>query len=427
MLIGRLVENVTPDRYEYWLGMVRRCAETESNDLATFPSFGRFLELAARRQPNFGLRLLEDGDDRIIRFVAPIMAGLEGTAVGEDAKAILRGWITEGRHLASIAFYCGRAQPLDSEMLSSVFARATALEDLDAAATAVAAVGRSKADRVSIAEVFVPGIKFLSDRQNYSWIWNTWYLWRTHDELVGAFTEAEIDQILKSMIGFPRVDYRAEELLHAVAQRYPEKVITYFGDRVRLDASDRAPPGYEEIPFDLHRVDEVLRAHPREVVEAARQWYDENDKLFEYRGGRIVSRVFPEIGPVEDYLRAIASSGRDQDIAFVLSILRGYSGEDFLVPLSLDIVDLLEPGDKRLGLVGIILDATGVVSGEFGLVEAYKSKRETLASWSNDPRERVAAYVGRHLRELDNQIAAERQRSEEGVELRKRDYPETGV
>lgn len=426
-LIDQLVDTVVPEQFDYWAGMVRRCAQTKSNDLATFPSFGRFLSLVSKKQPDFGLRLLEEGDDDTIMFVVPIMTGLEGTAVAGHAKEILKGWVAEGHHLTEVAFYCGHTKPLDSELLSTVFDKAIVNNDIGAASNAVAAVGRSEPDRLSISQIFIPGIKFLAERENFSWIWNTWYLWRTQANLVAAFTEEEIDQVLASLIGFPRVDYRAEELLYAVAQRFPAKVIAYFGNRVRLDASDEAPAGYEEIPFDLHRVDEALRASPREIIEAVRQWFDEDDKLFEYRGGRFVSRVFPEIGPVEDHLRALVRSGRERDIAFVLSILQGYSGEDFLIPLSLDIVDVLEPDDKRLVLVGIVLDATGVVTGEFGLVEAYRAKKEALAIWGKDPREKVATFVGRHLRELDNQIAAERQRSEEGVELRKRDYPETGV
>ena len=65
---------------------------------------------------------------------------------------------------------------------------------------------------------------------------------------------------------------------------------------------------------------------------------------------------------------------------------------------------------------------SGLVSGEFGFVEAYRRKKSELALWLSDPRESVQSFARRHMLSLDRQIAAEQRRSEEELELRKRDY-----
>jgi hypothetical protein len=85
----------------------------------------------------------------------------------------------------------------------------------------------------------------------------------------------------------------------------------------------------------------------------------------------------------------------------------------------------LPEGDSLIGEVDAILDATGTVMGEFGMVEAYKQKKQDIASWLADPRERVQSFAKRRVLSLDRYIAAEQRRSEQDLELRKRSYGES--
>jgi hypothetical protein len=63
-----------------------------------------------------------------------------------------------------------------------------------------------------------------------------------------------------------------------------------------------------------------------------------------------------------------------------------------------------------------------VVSGEFGMVQAYKQKRDEVATWSSDPRPKVRSFAARYVRALNRRIAAEQSASEERLELRKLDW-----
>jgi hypothetical protein len=72
--------------------------------------------------------------------------------------------------------------------------------------------------------------------------------------------------------------------------------------------------------------------------------------------------------------------------------------------------------------VEIVLQDTGPVMGEFGLVEAYSRKKREMVSWFDDPDARVRAFAESHILMLDRQIAAEQRRSEESIEMRKRMY-----
>ena len=70
--------------------------------------------------------------------------------------------------------------------------------------------------------------------------------------------------------------------------------------------------------------------------------------------------------------------------------------------------------------VRAVINSTGVVSGELGLAEAWRVKKESLMRWLTDEREAVKAFAEQHMAELDRMILSERRRVEAERELRER-------
>ena len=119
-------------------------------------------------------------------------------------------------------------------------------------------------------------------------------------------------------------------------------------------------------------------------------------------------------------------SGKREDIEFVIRPMSSYHGEQFLNASCKEIVRALLAGDLLLDHVEIILHSTGVVAGEFGLVEAYTRKKQEMTEWLSDADAHVRAFAESYVRLHDRQIAAEQRRSEESIELRKRMYDDPG-
>ena len=44
-----------------------------------------------------------------------------------------------------------------------------------------------------------------------------------------------------------------------------------------------------------------------------------------------------------------------------------------------------------------LVDGTGVVVGELGLVEAWRARKESLTEWLSDERQVVKAFAERHI------------------------------
>jgi hypothetical protein len=123
-------------------------------------------------------------------------------------------------------------------------------------------------------------------------------------------------------------------------------------------------------------------------------------------------------------LAEVVKKGDRDDLAFVLTTLLAYEGNEQVYPLCMDLVDRLEEGDEWLSRVSSVLGKTGVVRGEFGWVEAESAQRTRLERWREDPRVKVQTYVLDQLRRIDQSMAWEQRRAERDVEQRKRDWGE---
>ena len=68
----------------------------------------------------------------------------------------------------------------------------------------------------------------------------------------------------------------------------------------------------------------------------------------------------------------------------------------------------------------------GVVSGEFGMVEAYQAKKTAVTPWLDDARPKVRAFAQSYVHSLDNRIASEQRQAEERQALRRLDFEGDG-
>ena len=70
----------------------------------------------------------------------------------------------------------------------------------------------------------------------------------------------------------------------------------------------------------------------------------------------------------------------------------------------------------------LTLLATGVVSGEFGLADAYSRKAELVADWQSDPDPHVRKFARSFSESLNAMAERERENALESMEVRKHLY-----
>lgn len=169
------------------------------------------------------------------------------------------------------------------------------------------------------------------------------------------------------------------------------------------------------------------RGHSPQTVDLAvstvRQWLRSGDRDFRFDGGWLLAAVFPGF-PDEfaDRLPRLATDASEDDIGFILGILHNYKGGPATHPVVKTLVNRLLPGDTRLAEIEGCLQHAGVVSGEFGFVEAFRRKKAEVASWLDDERQPVRLFAEEYIRRLDGRIASEQRSAEQGREQYRRAF-----
>jgi hypothetical protein len=120
----------------------------------------------------------------------------------------------------------------------------------------------------------------------------------------------------------------------------------------------------------------------------------------------------------------LVKTGGDTEADFALAILQNYRGETSPDVVLKEIVSRFPDDARKMSGVRGSIDSTDVVSGKFGLVEAWRAKKESLTEWLTDERPAVKVFAEKHMAELDLMIASEQRRAEVEIEMRNRSYDE---
>ena len=177
---------------------------------------------------------------------------------------------------------------------------------------------------------------------------------------------------------------------------------------------------FDAVPFEFHKLQEPLSRIPAKAIRCVFEQFQSDASLFEFRGARLLKNIFPNFSEeFEGELQRLLREGGEINQQFVVGILRTYHGEPFIHRLCKEIVKAASPDSRLLTEVGIALETTGVVSGAFGMAEAYERKRQEVLEWLTDTDERVREFAKRYIADLERQRDAEKKRAEEAIALRK--------
>ena len=342
--------------------------------------------------------------------------GLAQSDQPDIAVSFITAWIGQGRHLHAIAHYLRYATNTSEELVLRVGEKAIAQKDAIAAiGVIVAIVARKLTSLVDL--ILLPSVQMLTDLKDARWVNGCWFL-PSLGPFVEGLSQEQSEALLTNMVLRQRVEHHDERVLCAVAGKHPECVLSFFKARMDHNEDGETEERYEAVPYHMVDLGKVLARHPKVVLRSARSWYSSGDSLFTFTGGRLLQNIFPELTQeYEAELLELVRGGVEDDVNFVLSLLGSYRGGVFLYELCKALIEGLPEVDKRIRQIGAILDSTGVVSGEFGMVEVYQRKKEEMQSWHTDPRSKVRAFANAHIPALDRSIAAEQRRSETDYEL----------
>jgi hypothetical protein len=429
----RYVSQINDDNYAEWRARTLSYAKTDSADLATFPVFYDFLAIFARDRPQLAFKLLTEDTTAIASFLIPLLSGLWG---GSEQAAMLRlieKWMREStvghpQHLFASTKMFLSTKELDLKLLKALCGKAIQIGDRASVREVIEVVIArfDKGGPALLEELLFPAVQFLTQQQDASWVGEVWYR-REAREVFASLESDGLKVILDNLTALPKIEYHAEEVLFLIAERAPEEVIDFFVRRMSMDkrADQKSEREFEAIPYEFHKLQAPLSKVAHAAVGKVREYFASDRYLFEFRGARLLRNIFPESSAAfeMELLKAIRN-GEESDHEFALAVLRNYRGEEFVRRLCKEIVRLM-PADSPLRThVAIALETTGMVSGEFGMAEAYERKQREVRDWLEDPDEKVREFARWYVQDLETMSEAERKRAEEDIALRKFRYGE---
>ena len=103
-------------------------------------------------------------------------------------------------------------------------------------------------------------------------------------------------------------------------------------------------------------------------------------------------------------------------------VVRAYGGGSPILLVCKAIIQVVPEESSTWNELAAAVESTGVVSGEYGIVQAFECKRDQISAWMDDKHLRVRAFAKWLIERLDQQIKEERKRADEGLALRKYRY-----
>ncbi|MBY0579259.1 MAG: RelA/SpoT domain-containing protein [Burkholderiales bacterium] len=425
----RYIGEINGENENEWIELISRCAETKSNDLATFPVFGSFISKLGERRPDLAERLLSKASIELRHFLAGFLNGMALSSRRDIYERNLEHELGSVGSLPGIARHLRYSTVANPDLAARLLKEAIQQDDcLTVIECLLFALEQYGTEKIKDSDTFVrDALTFLNDHKNARWVAEAWFLQkatRFYDEL----TPERAAQILQNMGYLPKVDYQVEIVLMQLAKRDPEAIWDYFGSRIAREVADgENQEKFEAVPFQFHELQKELSKDPQLAIRKGLPWFDQDRILFQYRGGRLLSSAFPNCTPeFATALAELVKAGGDKGAEFALTILQNYQGELPTHVVLKEIVAHFPDDISKMSRVRIAIDNTGVVSGEFGFAEAWRTRKESMTEWLADGRSAVKAFAEKHTVELDRKIASEQRRAEAEKEMRKRSYGEDG-
>lgn len=433
-----IASQIADEGFAVWRRRILAFAKTESSDMATFPVFYEFLAEVAGSYPAFALELLLNDAEQLSKFLIPILRGLWESEKRDELLMLIQKWVLEARQENTDFLYaCSKlflsTKHVDIGLLGQLLSKATELKDVFVLRqVASVAIARSAMDEVrdELKALFLCALSRLTELKDANWVRDIWFREETK-EMVARLSPEERSEVLRNLHFLPQIDYQAEEVLAVIAERDPLAVMEflcarlYEPDEYIRTLAEKEGFEYEELPFQFHALQSSLSSAPHVVIQKVLDCFRKDSSLFEFRGAKLLQAVFPQFSDAyQGALVRLIREGGDTELEFVAGILRTYYGETFIYPVAKELIKRLPPGSPLVTKVEIALQSTGVVSGDYGMAEAYERKRLEVQEWLQDPDDRIRTFAVKYISELEAMRDSERARAEESMTLRKFNYGE---
>jgi len=422
--IQKFINDISGENYKDWerkiLSVIKNYSFPES--LGEFLHFNFFLNELGKQKPEIAYKLLIENEEKLEPFLTHLIAGIWESKLKRLAKELISKWVNEGKYLSACALVFDYVGVLDKSLINEIFKKAKEIENKDVQNdiynNIIRSIVKNYPKHKNTKSLFINSIRELTKNKNWYWIHNSW---RHRDSILKSLTKRDVDTIFENLLFLPDIKYPAEEVLTPIAEKYPQKIISFFNKRLLIQKKQE--DHYDAIPYRLHKINKHLSENAEIIVPEILKWFKKKDYLFNWEGSRLIEAIFPVFNKsLEEELIKLIKSKNEKNIRVVFNILRAYKGEEFLHNVCKELIREYPKNEDYHKKIFSVLSQIGAVWGEYGFVEGFKKKKEEIQSWKKDKNKAIQLFVKKYEDFLDKRILYEKKQADEDIELRKRRF-----
>lgn len=234
--------------------------------------------------------------------------------------------------------------------------------------------------------------------------------------------------LLRRVVEVPELNWELQEFLIELCEKNTTCIMSVFEKRIarsiRLEKDDKTrgqkrwmkPKEFEAIPYHFNPDLQKLLTESKDFSTLIRAWVGKMDLDWSSYNWE-VSQFLEGVGvDRRQVLFDIVEQGNDDDLLRVSYAIEGIDTADF--ELCVHIIGRTD-NKKVHDKIESVMYATGVVSGEYGIAEAYEKKSEMLKKYLDNGNDRVKKFSQEMIEGLKQRAEEERKRVAEEIQLRK--------
>lgn len=376
-----------------------------------------FIELA-KQKPRIALKTFSWVNKKFSDFIPYTLAGLWLGGNKAVVRKKIHQWIHSGNNLNHCASFFSLVGIVDISLLNKIFIKAKQLKDTSTCVYIINSLTRASNTTQQSARLFIKVIQYLNQCGNTDW---TFYLHHKGGTvLLKKLKKKDWEKLLNTVIPKKSVDYSLEEMLALPAAKWPRMVIDFFDARVNASSLLKRGMSYDAIPYRLDsQLAVILRQNSEDVLNHILKWFTKST-VHKFEASHLIRAIFGNIGdPLKKYLLKLVHTRDKHNVDVVIRALNAYEDQPFILDVIEELVSHKLIDDKLNKKIFHTLSKTGVVTGEFGFVEAYEKKKKIVEHWKKSKSKVVREFYAQYSAYLEELIVKERSMAEERVATRK--------
>lgn len=244
---------------------------------------------------------------------------------------------------------------------------------------------------------------------------------------ISVFSPISVKKMIRWFVNLNDLNWEAQDLLLKISKNNPSLIVDLMIKRIEKDIKDKGKKrynafvhdSYEPIPYHFN-VELINEINNNPGIESAMfnivSKSDDHWSLYNWHVGQFLSKIG---GPSKEALLKLVRSGRKSDLKRAVGLIDHFGHVD--MDLCLEIVQRTD--DKNiLSSVEAALSSTGVVSGLYGMADAYEGKSKLLEGYLSDRNKRISKFAKDFSNHMLEDSKRERKRASEEEKRRKIEY-----